>query len=289
LLESKKDPAYGRYKCESCILNPSLNITSKYLRELILNVYQEDQTKITYPCDVCSFFECPYGKRGNALVFLGETWEILDSALDCARDATVDFDGGYKIDFHRDLAGRYNFSHSWNNIKIQQILDNIHQPHIPLRDIADFYNILTNPELLGEVLEQYVRSIENKPEYDFDHDIWKKPTLGDQPQQLRKKNKIIIEVFKEIKDTIKIENLHPYGKTLEEEARQKQEDLESEKKWELKNPERAKELAIKSGSCTVCAKFAKIYCDNCKIWMCSDHWREHGIQVHKIKLVQVHS
>ncbi|MBI5377417.1 MAG: hypothetical protein HZA82_02190 [Thaumarchaeota archaeon] len=289
LVTSKKDPAYGRYICESCILNPSLNITSKYLRELILNGYQEDPTKPAYPCDVCSFFECPYGKRGNALVFLGETWKILDSALDCARDATIDFNGAYRVDFDRGFAGRYNFRHGYQNIELQQILDNPPHPPVPFRDIKDLYNILTNPELLGNVLEQYARSIEEKPVYDFDHDIWKKQVLGDQIQRLREENKSIIEVFEMLKDTIKIENLHPYGKTLEEEARRKQEDLESEKKWELENPERAKELAIKSGSCTVCAKFAKIYCDNCKIWMCTEHWRQHGIQVHKIELVQVHS
>lgn len=289
-LESKKDLAYGRHICENCILNPSLDLSSKYLREMILNAYQEDATTPTYPCDVCNFFECPYkGNLSKELVFLGEAWQILDTALEYARDFTADCNSAYRVDFDKGVAGKYYFNMSSQNMKLQCILDNIHQPHVPLRDINDFYNIFVNPELLGEVLEQYVRSIENKPEYDYNHDIWKKPTLGNKPQDLRAKNKVIIIFFNMIKDTIKIENLHPYGRTLEEEAKLKHERLEDEKKWELANPELAKEWAIKSGSCTVCTKFAKIYCVNCKTWMCSDHWRQHGIQVHKIELVQVHS
>ena len=287
-LRFTKDPAFGRFECSNCIMNPSLTLDRPSIRNIILKTC-ENPDLLKYPCEVCNIIQCPYGqgKDNNHLKIFGEVAQILDDAIEYAWETTANIGYTYTVDFVRRLAGRH-----WKIIErttnpIEEVLRNLHLSAVPIREIRDIFNSLTNPESLEILLEQYFESVENTLHYDEDTNSWQKSFLEKKKAaRLRIRKNFIMRYFDMVKNKFTIEDLQEYpGGTLEWEANYKQEKIQREKERELEDPAYAKKIreTVRCGSCVMCAKFGNILCLNCGSWVCVDHWRQHGSENHNFK------
>jgi hypothetical protein len=288
-LISKKDPKLGKRLCHGCILNaePDKSIwgfrypTSTSIRDMILKHPLAKDYKFGCPTNV---FKCPYKQldQGDELFVLAEMWEIVHGALMEAHHRTYyDHGGFFEVDFERRIA--YEQRHWYKDpviMRIDEALRTLKLSVVPISSIQDIFDVLTNPESLGLVLEQYIKQVgRGNAEYTGKPD----PNADKKAQRIRKYKKPILELFTELKDKIKLgELLDLYDQPKELEAEESARRLGIDA-WLLKNhPEHEKDFKKKrNGKCVDCSKFSNIHCLNCGDWVCDEHWRAHGSAKHK--------
>ena len=290
-LISKKDPKLGKRLCHGCILNaePDMSIwgfrypTSTSIRDAILKHPLAKDYKFGCPTNV---FKCPYKQldQDDELFALAEMWEIVHSALMEAHHRTYyDHDEFFEIDFERKIAYKQrHWFHDPSMERIDEALRTLKLSVVPISSIQDIFDVLTNPKSLETVLEQYIKQVgRGNSEYTGKPD----PDADQKAQGIRKYKKPILELFTELKDKIKLEemlDLYDQPKELEVEESARRSKIDA---WLIKNhPEHEKYLKMKrTGKCVDCSKFSNIHCMNCDDWVCDECWRAHGSAKHGYK------
>src|SRR5207245_11417900 len=125
--------------------------------------------------------------------------------------------------------------------------------------------IINNSESLNTILEQYLKHTSNYESY----------TENDS-KHLKEMKKSIIDYFVSIKNQIKIQDIMIGNGLNFEEEKQYFKDQERLSEWFEKNDKEYYPFRKGSGKCVLCRKFANIHCTNCDVWVCVNHWREHG-------------
>jgi len=280
-LEHTKNEAYGRMRCAGCILQSNNDNKSASFRDAILKACSEHEGEITYPCTVENIFECPHKQGENnhfGLFWLKEILEIVYDALYFANVKTTgdneiiiqtDFENNSAIIYEDQCRSSYktNDIASWlNRFRLSRVLVN---------NMKDTYDVLTNSTKLDLVIEQYIESVEDN----YYHDGKKTPESEKKAESMRQQKKGILHFFTQIKDSIKLEDLHNIynrGKT----AREIDREIQTATGQKDDQPETK---IINPGSCTSCGHFANINCIKCNIWVCDRHWKEHGVSKHNMK------
>jgi hypothetical protein len=194
LMQYRRNPRYGRTKCFHCLLSPDAEDSALFIgiNKVIARALEDNESpanniknddnntfSITststsiYPCNVLNRFSCPYDNKDDNI----------------KADENFDVDGLfalYKIAFEVELAFSHAYSMSKSNEtiyeadfeagKVKEIYANYHgDPYsfsteypleeklgkgvkrlskVPIRNVKDVYNALTDRETLNKVLEQ---------------------------------------------------------------------------------------------------------------------------------------
>jgi hypothetical protein len=225
LMEYRKNSRYGKTKCFRCLLSPDREEAAIFIgiNKVIARAIEQENnissSTISYPCPILNRYACPFDKKKNNdhknNIHTGEEKE--DSHL-------LDIDDLFnlsEIAFQVELAFSHAYSMSKSNEtiyetdfeagKVKEIYANYHgDPYsfsteyplkeklskvyrlskVPIRNVQDVYNALTDRETLNKVLEQ-----------------------GLDEEYLRYKDQLI-EFFMSIKDRISIEDLRVYEPTF---------------------------------------------------------------------------
>lgn len=255
-LEHIKDRKFGREKCINCLLNPKFETTPKCFRGFMINGLREEMNP-TFPCNVLNIFKCPYGEKKNILFYATVIWQVLHEALKHARFITSEFDDTYHIDYVKKLVGSSpdNLYHA-----TKDSLERIILPTVPIRTKNDIYEILRSKKKLGDLINQFADSIENKSLRTHPGNIGQSDFEVGWIREVRKE---ITDFVYEIKNSIKIEEMGDLY-------------VEGFTEWQGISSDTRQ----KSGTCVLCGKAARIHCVNCDSWVCLDHWKEHGIKEH---------
>ncbi|MGI0026337.1 MAG: hypothetical protein ACREAD_00655 [Nitrosopumilaceae archaeon] len=276
-LDHKKNPAYGKYMCRQCILNPSSKIQSTSIRNVMVKYLDKN---IKFPCIVVNMFQCPYEQleKDYTLLWLGEVWRIVDDALRDAHNLTThnnsktleaNFETGW-VDNH--------WSRSYDTVSTGSLeieLRNFRISKVPIKEIKDIYNVLTDKKKLDVILEQYIKDVASGTRYAGET----KAEAEKKADSISKLKGGIIDLFASIKDEIKLEELRNLSdETLADEENAKKIGLG------IHYVDKKHADIVRSGSCYSCKEFANIHCINCDIWICPDHWREHGADSHNKKI-----
>ena len=280
-LESIKDPAFGKKKCEGCIFNPAVSPKTTNIRDAIITAYQNpDNMLVEFPCKVLDFFKCPFEEDTyKDMIFnLGDTWRIFDDALKYNAKLTGRKHNTYTVDFEKKLVmSRLSDSDSnlWYDKKIEEFFIRMKFPRFEIIGMEGLYDAIMTRDKLKSILEEYfdalVSGIENDP-----HNMLLVKHFKEKPDEF-------LDMFDKIKNSITLENLqNTDGMTLSD-INAKNE--EHEKFWaERENmggtkipPPKPEEL---SGACFSCGQFANILCKNCNIWTCIQHQMDHATQSH---------
>ena len=171
LLEYRKSPEYGKWKCCRCLLSPdreeaAIFIGMNKVISRALDITTDDSS--IYPCKILNRFACPYDKKMIAGSKEGEglSGDIVTKKPD------VDF-----LFYLSELA----FAVELALAKAQEE-DSVFR----IRSAADAYHALTNMETLEMVLQQ-----------------------GLKEEHMQYKDRIV-ELFTNIKDRVKVEDLRVY-------------------------------------------------------------------------------
>jgi len=217
LMEYRKNPRIGRTKCFRCLLSPSREESAIFLginKVIARAIEQENNTPSStiYPCPILNRYKCPFDKKKNNNNIKEEEKEVKDLldvddlfnlseiafqielALGKAQGMTKSNETIYEADFETDKVKEiyanyhgdpYSFSAEY---PLEEKLSKVPRlSKVPIRNVQDVYNALTDRETLNKVLEQ---GLEDK-EY----------------QQQRDE---LVNLFMSLKDKIKIEDLTFY-------------------------------------------------------------------------------
>lgn len=278
-LESVKESGYGKCKCQMCILNPVALPLTTTIRDAMVKTNQSmDGKPLEFPCAIVNKFECPYEDKDQQddLAVLGMTWRILDEALKYNGKLTKRKHNTYTVDFVKKEVIKILYLDN-QHLQIgsaEYFFSRLKFPKFEIIGHRGLYDVITTRDKLRSVLEEYLDALSSGAEdnrYELD------------AEYVRKEIDYFLDIFDKIKDLITLESLkNTNGNTLR--------DIEDEnEKSRIFWAEREKFTPTKStmpkpeeisGACFSCGQFANIICNNCKIWTCLAHWRDHGIQTH---------
>lgn len=161
LMDYTKNSEYGKRKCRDCLLNPNHDGSYFGLYKFIANALEITK----YPCQLVNFYTCPYEDDKRDLFELNQIVEIIGRTL----SKTLNIKGTriiYKIDFEtnkvqeidtflcgepyaENLPGGKPIEH-----RLKEISERIEKLSIlPMRNLDDIFELLTNKEKLDIVLE----------------------------------------------------------------------------------------------------------------------------------------
>jgi len=275
-LEQTKNPEYGRKKCKGCPFNEFK--ISWGLQTILLKYLEKNLLDYKPSCDIFNIFECPYGyeKDAKELLIIGRFFVLVDEALGYCWDLTRKHESALYVNF---LSERMGYKHGYITSAIWEKMTGLKVPRLSLYDVRDVYDVLTRPELMELLLDQYIDAL-GTGNY---RNIVQFESPSFVVEQVEACKEIIIEFFAENKELVKLEDLEDcYGYDLEREESNRQQKIQDEKRLEVENPKYFWELKDRnnSGICLVCNGFAKVCCINCNKWLCADHWEEHGFEKH---------
>ena len=280
LMESVKDPAFGKLKCKLCILNPGASSKTTNIRDAIIATNQNpDVTPLEFPCKIVNRFECPYkdDMDKSRIFFLGSIWNIFDDALKYNRKMISRMNNTYTVDFKRKkviLVRNYDIELQHGG-DVEDFFNKIKPPKFQITDHKSLYDVITTRDKLESVLEEYFDALANGIE-DNHHNL-------EMIEDLRKySEEDFLDIFDQIKNMITLDNLQDTeGMTLQEVELEKEKNeklwAERETMWASPTTTPTQE---RNGTCFSCGQFANVICHNCNIWTCLAHWRDHGIQTH---------
>ena len=219
LMEYRRNPRIGRTKCFRCLLSPSREESAIFLginKVIARAIEQENNTPSStiYPCPILNRYQCPFEKKKSsnnnnnrikeeeekedsnlldvdALFNLSEIAFQIEVAFATAYSMSksnetiyeTDFESGKVKEIYANYYGDpYSFSTEY---LLEQKLSKVHRLSIvPIRNVQDVYNALTNREALNKVLK---RGLEDE-EYQRHRDELVNLFMG-----LKEKDKIKIE------------------------------------------------------------------------------------------------
>jgi hypothetical protein len=256
----KADDPFGLRKIFADALNSenSIEVIQSSMEKMDTDILPRKHHDVNefYPCPVRNRFDCPYKSsktsyNDEGLISLGKKLDSVEAALFFALELTNEIEeeekSRYKVDFDKDIV-----SIGPDFDMIDTIKDLPIPKQITVCQIAEIYQVLTNPDFLEKLLSQYF-AYEN-PDYNLKH--------------IRKE---LVKCVMKYKDKIKIEELRDgYGGIYED----SEEELKRIKK-------RAEYLAWPSAKCCICtSNICEIKCTSCNLYICKKHWRDHMEQKH---------
>jgi hypothetical protein len=219
LMEYRKNSSYGRTKCFHCLLSPSREESAIFLgiNKVIARAIEQENNNISsstiYPCPILNRYACPFDKKesndNNNNKIKEENSNLLDvddlfnlseiafqvelvfaTAYSMSKsNETIyeaDFEAGKVKEIYANYHGDpYSFSTEYSlEEKLSKEVKRLSK--VPIRNVQDVYNALTDRETLNKILEQGLEK-----EY----------------QRYRSE---IVDLFMRIKDKINIEDLTLY-------------------------------------------------------------------------------
>lgn len=280
-MESVKDPAFGKAKCEKCILNPDGSPRTTNIRDAIVKTNQSyDGKPLEFPCTVVNRFKCPYttGDDQGQLLKLGDMWTIFNDTVKYNEKLTGRKHNTYTIDFEKKWIRSRRVDGDIKLDNFEEFFNRLKFPRFETISQEDLYDLITTRDKLKSILEEYLDALLSGVEND-EHFMVLLDHLREDPNDF-------LDVFDKIKSEITLENLqNTDGMTLRDinaknEAYEK--FLAERKHWsDTKiDPPRPEEL---SGACFSCGELANIRCSNCNIWTCIQHRMDHAVQSHNYK------
>lgn len=142
LLEYRKSPEYGKWKCCRCLLSPDREEAAIFIgmNKVISRALDADGVS-NYPCKILNRFACPYDKK--------ITKDIVDDGITNKPD----------VDYLFQLS-EFAFAVELALAKAQEE-DSV----FGIKSVEDVYRALTDEETLGRLLEQGLK-IEHKQQKD---------------------------------------------------------------------------------------------------------------------------
>lgn len=280
-MESVKDPAFGKKKCDGCIFNPVASPKTTNIRDAIITTHQNPDNKpVEFPCKILNFFKCPYedDKDKRTIFVLGDIWRIFDDALKYNKKLTGRRYNMYTVDFEKKwILSRFSDSDLHQN-KVEEFFTKMKFPKFATSGQEGLYDAITTRDKLKSILEEYLDALLSGIESDTHY----MPLV----EHYRENPDDFLNIFDKIKNGISLENLqNTEGMTLRDinakNAEYEKFLAEREHMGDIKiPPPKPEEL---SGACFSCGQFANILCKNCNIWTCIQHRMDHGIQSHSYK------
>ena len=222
LMEYRKNPRIGRTKCFRCLLSPSREKSAIFLginKVIARAIEQENNISSSriYPCPILNRYECPFDKKksnndnnnklneedkvDSNLLDVDDLFNLskiafqVELALGKAQTMTksnetiyeTDFEAGKVKEIHANYHGDpYSYSTEYPlEEKLSKEVKRLSK--VPIRNVQDVFNALTDRETLNKVLEQ---------------------GLDDDEYQRHRTE--IVDLFMNIKDKIRIEDLTLY-------------------------------------------------------------------------------
>jgi hypothetical protein len=188
LMEYRKNPHYGRTKCLHCLLSPSRQEAAIFLgiNKVIARAIEQGNnisSSTIYPCPILNRYKCPFDKKKSNndnnnkikeeekensnllqvddLFALSEIAFQVEQTLGKAQGMTksnetlyeTDFEAGKVKEIYANYYGNpYTFCSEY---PLEEKLSKVHKiSKVPIRNVQDVYNALTDRETLNKVLEQ---------------------------------------------------------------------------------------------------------------------------------------
>ena len=220
LMEHRRNPRIGRAKCFHCLLSPSREESAIFLgiNKVIARAIEQENNNISspiYPCPILNRYECPFDKKKSNdnnnklkerekensnlldiddLFNLSEIAFQVELALGKAQGMTKSNETIYEADFEegkvKEIYANYHgdpYSFSTEYPLEEKLNKEVKKlSKVPIRNVHNVYNALTNKEALDQLLEQ---------------------GLDDEYQRHRDD---LVDLFMNLKDKIKIEDLTLY-------------------------------------------------------------------------------
>jgi hypothetical protein len=172
----------------------------------------------------------------------------------------------------------------WDDISLQfkfcdvfSAMDGVTMPRIFLNSVNDIYNVLTHKEQMEIVLDQLVDATDAG---NFKI-TWYDP--GIKVDVIRELKSTILKTFEQYRNIVDIHELKNFdGETLEQEEEFKSRHPKFLLELEETDPNRLRDIQEMQypRSCITCNKNTRIFCINCNIAICLDHWAAHGLEKH---------
>jgi hypothetical protein len=187
LMQFRNNSKFGKVKCSTCLLCPDNEKDRNYLglkrlgaRTIEVNYEQkkEDDDTITttsqslYPCPVLNIFKCPYDKK-----------EMEKKPTTHQQQVTTEGSDSYDVDY-LFMLGAY-----CSRVELAIIKGTKENSIVPINNLEDVYNALTDRETLDKLLQQ---------------------ELGEEHLKYKEG---MVEFFMSIKDNIRMEDLTFYKPT----------------------------------------------------------------------------
>jgi hypothetical protein len=221
LMEYRRNPRIGRTKCFRCLLSPSREESAIFLgiNKVIARAIEQENNLSSpiYPCPILNRYECPFDKKKSNknnnkideemekensnlldvddLFNLSEIAFQVELALGKAQGMTKSNETIYEADFEADkvkeihanyYGNPYTFSTEYPlEEKLSKEVKRLSK--VPIRNVQDVYNALTDRDTLNKVLEQ-----------------------GLDDEEYQRQRTEIVNLFMGLKDKIKLENLTIY-------------------------------------------------------------------------------
>ncbi len=162
----------GKRKCRDCLLNPNNDGSYFGLYKFIANALVEDNSnsdETLYPCKVVNFYSCPYEIDKDDLFALNQIAEVIGRTLCKALNIKgtriiykIDFELGkvQEIDtfLYKDPSikrvDEFKSDYKPIDYKLDEIIQEIEKLSlIPMNNLDDIFEILTNEEKMETVLQ----------------------------------------------------------------------------------------------------------------------------------------
>lgn len=277
LMESSKPPSYGKYHCKKCILNPESDLKTTTLRDAIVKTHTScDGKPLEFPCKVVNVYKCPYKgtKDVNNVLIRGEMWWILNDAIKYNQRLVECKSNTYTINFEKNTVNfRYLFEYSHLH-KIEEVFAKIKFSRVGITDHESLYEVITTREKMKIILQEYIDALLDGSEKNWHH----RPKMI---EYLKEDQDYFLDLFEKAKSAITFEDLKDIDGYTIQYWRDRQKWLkEREALFEKSSyPKSRKDIKI-SDICASCSEFANIHCVNCNAWLCLNHWRSHGVEIH---------
>jgi hypothetical protein len=188
LMEYRRNPRYGRTKCFRCLLSPDREEAAIFLgiNKVISRAIEQENNNISstiYPCPILNRYACPFdkkksnnnnnkikeeeGKENSNLLDVDDLFNLSEIALQVelalgkAQGMTKSNETIYDTNFETGkvkqiYANYYGDPYSFGReYSLEEKLSEVHNvSKVPIRNVQDIHNALTDRETLDKVLEQ---------------------------------------------------------------------------------------------------------------------------------------
>ncbi|MDE1770563.1 MAG: hypothetical protein KGI28_08445 [Thaumarchaeota archaeon] len=272
-LEEKKDAGLGKFRCAHCILHPDAARFDEGLHSIMTKGIDGK-----FPCKVVDIFQCPF-EENEQLFHLKYMFDYIRDAISHAESVTHEMDKthyAYPSRSHVEDFMNLHQSGKPNSFGRDTFLGEAEFTRVPIRNISDKFNILTDKKLLGIILDEYVIHLRKDTDYGSrEYTIEKAETLS-------KIKSDILHYFSSIKSKISIGDVRDSrGRNLEDERAENKRIAElyeeqSQEDYNLRQNMNKKRNSL----CMTCNEFANILCMECDKWVCTVHYNEHKATIH---------
>lgn len=271
LMKFRRNSTYGHEKCFRCLLSPDREQAAIFIgiNKLIAKAIERSynislaSSSSIYPCPVLNIFECPYARKKENKEKNVEERDQKPNTFDI--DDLFDLS---EIAFQLEIAfTKAQIMTSSNDVIYEANFESGNVREIGhFNDLHDVFSDDPLEEKLAKVKRLSKVSIRNASDIYHaltDREMLEKILEQGLDEEHQKHRDDIVEFFMCIKDYVRKEDL-----SLEQTSNASCSGNNSKQQQ-------------KYMKCSTCQEFANIHCVNCSsVWLCTDHWKQHGINRH---------